>query len=66
MTESKYAGMTVNERLYFAGLIDDFDCAAKARDKKKLIAILMQTDLTEKQATETTEALLAHPEKYGY
>lgn len=66
MAKSKYAGMTVNERLCIAGLMDDFESVAKTKNRKKLITILKQTDLTEEQATETTEALLADPKKYGY
>lgn len=44
---SKYAGMTVNERLYVAGLMDEFDEAVEGDDTKKIIAILRMVDLTE-------------------
>jgi len=32
--------MTVNERLFAAGLLADFDGAAKRRDREKMIDIL--------------------------
>jgi len=66
MTKSKYAGMTVNERLCIAGLMGDFEIAAKERNRIKLIEILQATDLTEEQAIGTTDALLANPKFYGY
>ena len=31
-----------------------------------MIEILMATELTEKQAAETTDATLANPQKYGF
>ena len=31
-----------------------------------MIAILMATELSEKQAVETTDAVLADPQKYGF
>ena len=61
-----YAGMTVNERLVVAGQIDAWDAAVIARDRTKMIGILMAVELTAKQAAETTDATLANPEKYGF
>lgn len=43
--ENKYAGMTVNERLYESGLMDEFDKAVAERDVDKVISILTKVDL---------------------
>ena len=48
---SKYDGMTVNERLFEAKLLDEYDLAVKKRDKKTLVKILKQVALSEEQQT---------------
>ena len=45
--EDKYAGMTVNERLYVSGLMDEFDEAVEREDTDKVRAILEKVELTE-------------------
>jgi hypothetical protein len=35
----KYAGMTMNERLYFAGLLDRWDAAIAAGDRRAALRI---------------------------
>lgn len=45
--DSKYAGMTVNERLHVNGLIDDFDRAVEKRDVAKVVSILREIELTD-------------------
>jgi hypothetical protein len=54
----KYGGMTVNERLWHAGLMKEFDAAVGRLDGKRLIEILKEVELDNK----TIEAILA---KYG-
>ena len=63
---SLYAGMTVNERLVVSGEIAAWDAAVIRRDRAGMIAVLMVTELSEKQAAETTDAVLADPRKYGF
>jgi hypothetical protein len=41
MSKSKYAGMTLNERLFSAGLTARFDEALSARDRATLEALLV-------------------------
>ncbi len=41
-SRSNYGGMTVNERLFVSGLMDEFDAAARDRDRDAMIAVLMK------------------------
>lgn len=66
MTSDRYAGMTVNERIFACGVMDDFDRAAKTQNKEKIIEILLKVDLTVDQATQTAEDILSDPARYGY
>ena len=45
--ESKYSGMTVNERLYVSGLIDRYYEAVKKKNMEEAISILKSVDLRE-------------------
>jgi hypothetical protein len=60
-----FTGMTVNERLYFAGLFDKWDAACLARDRDAMLAIMAQVDLAE-AGRATVDAVLANPAKYGF
>jgi len=64
--QPNYAVMTVNERLFEAGLMDRFDEAAKSRDAEAMVRILMQVALTEKDARWSVKTILANPRRYGY
>jgi hypothetical protein len=57
--------MTVNERLFTAGLLELFD-AARRRDRDGLITLLRRVALSETEAAAATDALLAKPSLYGY
>ena len=45
--QSKYAAMTVNERLYESGLMDEFYKSVEDRDVDRVTAILGTVELTE-------------------
>jgi metal-sulfur cluster biosynthetic enzyme len=45
--ENKYAGMTVNERLYESDLMDKFDIAVKEKNIKNITIILKKVELKE-------------------
>lgn len=62
---TRYGGMTVNERLFTAGLLEQFGFAARARNRDKMIALLGEVELGD-DATLITDAILANPAKYGY
>jgi hypothetical protein len=60
-----YRGMTVNERLYAAGLMADWEKAALARDRDRMVEILSKVGLAG-QATTISEKILATPNFYGF
>ncbi len=45
--DSKYSGMTVNERLYMSGLMNKFDEAVKEKKIDEVISILNEVELTD-------------------
>ena len=59
-----FAGMTVNERLFDASLIDLFDAAARERDRTQIISILQRVFV--ENAEHTADLILDNPAKYGY
>ncbi len=61
-----YMGMTLNQRLFHAGLTDRFDEAARNRDSATMTHILKSVALTEIEAHRTIRTILADPKKYGY
>jgi hypothetical protein len=60
----EFAGMTVNERLFAAGLLRDFDQAARRRDRARMIGILTQVAVDTPERT--GDAILGDPETYGF
>jgi hypothetical protein len=65
-TAPTYSGMTVNERLFAAGLIDRWDSAIRARDRRAALKILAEVGFSDSQAEETTDTILASPTMYGF
>lgn len=57
---NKYEGMTVNERLYASGLIDEFDKALKRKDVEIVIKILKKIDLSDNQINPILKSLNLH------
>ena len=47
-----YKGMTVNERLYVSGLMEEFDMAIEENNIKKIVIILNKVEITEESAIE--------------
>lgn len=44
---NKYAAMTVNERLYVSGLIDEFDKAVEEKNTAEAIRILQEVEVAD-------------------
>ncbi len=61
---SRYVGMTVNEPLFEAGLMDAFETAARARDRSEMIRVLTQLDV--EGAAWSADTILKNPTKYGF
>jgi hypothetical protein len=58
--------MTLNERLFEAGLIEEFEAAVRARDRERIVAVLVKVKLAPDEAARTTDRLLANPKYYGF
>lgn len=56
----------MNERLYDAGLLDDFFKAANKKDRDEMIALLMTIELERSQAEETTDTILKNQALSGF
>ena len=63
-SESDYCSMTVNERLFAAGLISDWDNAVQSRNRERMIELLGKVDLS-LHAEKISDAILANPQFYG-
>jgi hypothetical protein len=66
LEQPDYGGMTVNERLFTAGLLESFDSAARARNRAEMISILLRVQLSEKDAAWSVDTILANPRSYGF
>ena len=45
--DEQFKGMTVNERLYVSGLINEFEVAVVNKNKEKIIEILKKVEITD-------------------
>ena len=53
--ESPYSAMTVNERLFVAGVLEEFDRAAFAKNDDKIRDVLAQVDIGDEDADKIIE-----------
>jgi len=56
--------MTVNERLYHAGLLGEWQASLDAGNRDRMIAILNQVELAD-QSSLIADKILADPQQYG-
>ena len=59
-----YSGMTINERLVEAGLLEAFGNAATTRDREAMMRLLAEVDVADPAST--ADPLLNDPKRYGY
>jgi len=62
----EFGGMTVNERLFVARLVEQWDHAVNARDRDAMIEILTRVELPKTEAGRIADTILANPAKYGF
>ena len=60
-----YNAMTVNERLFTAGLLAAWDAAVRSRNRDRMIELLNEVELSN-QAASISDAVLANPKFYGF
>ena len=60
-----FSGMTLNERLFEAKLLKEFDSAVEQKDKERLINILTKVDISGDEAEKTVTTILENPQDYG-
>ena len=53
----KFSGMTVNERLYDVGLMNEFESCLKQKDFEKIKSILKKVELNEDSIIEIINSL---------
>lgn len=64
MREPSLAGIAVNERLSYIGIIDRWDEAGRRRDRETMIALLEQVEVPDLHLTADT--VLADPKRNGF
>jgi len=62
-SETDYSGLTVNERLYSAGLSEKFDDAIRSRNRDAALSILLAVEVSD--AAKSVDLVLANPKSYG-
>ncbi|HZV36019.1 MAG TPA: hypothetical protein VFB72_15695 [Verrucomicrobiae bacterium] len=60
----KYAGMTVNERLFVSGLLERFRIAARRGDRRGMISMLKRLSLSDKYAAQWVDTMLGDPKAF--
>jgi len=60
---SRYEGMTTNERLFDAGILQAFSDAVSTRDRAEMIRLLASVDIEE--PAWSADTILQEPERYG-
>ena len=62
-SDGMYSGMTVNERLFAAGLLDEFDAAIRDSNRSGMIELLGRVELGD-EAADIVDKIMADPIRY--
>ena len=60
------SGMTVNERLFTLGLLDEFDSLVRRGEREAMVALLTRVELSDSDAVACADWVLSDPKRYGY
>jgi hypothetical protein len=60
---SRFRDMSVNERLFTADLLDDFNKARRDRDRERIIALLLQVGINFLSADRIANAIISKPRR---
>jgi hypothetical protein len=63
---TRSAALTLNERLYEAGILDSFAAAVERGDKAAMIAFLEAVEIDPTEAVVTADMILNNPKRHGY
>jgi hypothetical protein len=58
MEKQSYAGMTINERLFVSGLLDEFEKAVKENNRQLATDILAQLSIGEENIKTVIDSLI--------
>jgi hypothetical protein len=61
-----FSGMTVNERLYAAGLMNEFDAALRAKDRARVISVLERVALSKEDAAFSADTILGNSRRHAF
>lgn len=64
-SSERYAGMTLNERLYTPGLLERFDEALQQSNRGAMAELLEQVGIDASGGQFTINTMLANPARYG-
>ncbi len=56
--------MNTSERLFVAGLLEEFDVARRERNRTDMMRLLSKVDLADR-AAQIVDSILVNPSKYG-
>jgi hypothetical protein len=58
--------MTVNERLFTLGLLEEFDSLVRRGEREGMVALLKRAELSDSDASACADRVLSDPKRYGY
>lgn len=66
MTEGRFTGMTINERLFECGRLEEFQEAALRRNRPEMVRLLSDLELSIAEVAQIVDAILVDPPRFGF